>query len=347
VTLQRAFPKNGRIMSESSTIDAEVVIVGGGPAGLAAAITLGRARRRVVLLDHGRPRNGAAHHVHCYLGLDGVAPEDLRARGRKEAMHYGVEFRDAEVLDATCASESPPTRFVIRTASQELTCRAVLLATGVVDELPDVSGLREFYGRSVHHCPYCDGWEHRDQRLATIGHSHSAVQSALGLLSWSASVTVCSNGRAASDDDVLSLERHGVALRVQKISQLVGVAGVLQAIEFVDGERLACDAAFFSSEQGQQSQLPRILGCEYDGDGHVLTAKQQGTRTPGLFLAGDADGDSQFAIVAAAEGVTAAVAIDKALKEEDLLSNRGVSRSSSSPRPGSKLATQANDFSPG
>src|SRR5882757_8200312 len=165
----------------------DVAIVGGGAAGLNAAVILARACRRVVLFDHGKPRNYAARGVHGFLGLDGISPNDLRERGRGEALSYGVAIDDREVIAARVMSgaDQPAPRFVIETDNTSITTRSVLLATGMIDHLPKIPGLRELYGYSVHHCPYCDGWEHRGKHLAALAEGAAAVSLAQSLRVWS------------------------------------------------------------------------------------------------------------------------------------------------------------------
>jgi thioredoxin reductase len=298
------------------TITYDVAIIGAGPAGLSAAITLGRACRRVLVLDHGQPRNFAANAVHCYLGLDGVAPVRLRELGRSEASRYGVTFLDAEVTNARRTSTGR-TGFAIDAFGQTFAVRAVLLATGVRDVLPKIPGINAFYGASVHHCPYCDGWEHKDQHLIALGCGQAVVELAITLSAWSTQVTACTNGEPLSVESQQCLERNRLGYRGEKIVKLRGAAQALQQIEFADGTSLACQALFFSSGQGQRSPLPDLLSCDRDEKGLVATRRKQCTSVEGLFIAGDADGDVQFAIVAAAEGAIAATAIHEHLLKED------------------------------
>ena len=307
------------LLSQVVRLEFDVAIVGGGPAGLSAAVVLGRSCRRVVVFDHGRPRNYAAQAVHCYLGRDGIDPGALRERGRSEAKSYGVEFIDAEVVSA-CRLAAPGNRlggFEIQTSAQSFAVRALLLCTGVVDRLPDISGIRDFYGRSVHHCPYCDGWEHRNHRLVALGNSPAVVELAISLRTWSPHVAACSNGRMLSEEERSALRARGASFRTETITGLRGTDGRLEQVLFDSGPPLLCDALFFSSGQFQHSPLTTQLGCEQDEHGLVRTGKKQSTGVDGLFLAGDADGEVQFAIVAAAEGAIAAVAINHLLQEDD------------------------------
>jgi thioredoxin reductase len=250
----------------------DVAIVGGGPAGLSAAVVLGRARRHVVLFDHGRPRNYAAKAVHCFLGLNGIAPSSLRDCGRREAESYGVSLVNAEVIRATHVDKarSGQARFEVETNKRVFRARALLLATGVVDKLPEIPGLKELYGSTVHHCPYCDGWEHRDQHIVALGDRKSAVKLALTLVQWSSHITACSNGEDLAEQDLALLATKGIAWREHKIARLDGSKGRLSAIIFEDERSLPCEAIFFGSEQGQRSSLPSMLNCNSNDEGLVL-----------------------------------------------------------------------------
>lgn len=301
--------------------DFDVAIVGGGPAGLSAAVVLGRSRRSVALFDHGKPRNYAAQAVHCYLGLDDIEPSALRDRGRKEAESYGVQIFDTEVTGARCLPKVGKQRsgFQLQTRDESIIVRTLLLTTGVIDELPVIPGFREFYGRSVHHCPYCDGWEHRDEGLVAFADGKGATELALELRTWSPRVTACSNGSALREKERQCLARNGIAYREDTISRFDGTDGSLLEIVFESGSSLRCDALFFSAGQCQRSPLAAMLGCDCDEKGLVQTGKKQESGIKGLFLAGDADGEVQFAIVAAAEGAVAATAINRLLQEEDAI----------------------------
>jgi thioredoxin reductase len=305
----------------TSPDDYDAAIIGGGPAGLSAALLLGRACRRVVIFDHGKPRNFAAQAVHGFLGLDGIKPSELRERGRNQALAYGVEFVDCAVTSATRAQSASghPTIFEVRANSRLVKARALLLATGVADALPDIPGVRELYGRRVHHCPYCDGWEHRQKHVVALGDAKPVAKLALTLRVWSDQVTACTNGERMSSSDRAQLARHEVAWREDKIDFLQEAEPLGVEIAFRPGERLTCDAVFFSADQGQRSPLAEKLGCEIDKDGLVETDGKQKTCVDGVFIAGDAAGDVQFAIVAAAQGAIAATAINRMLMAQDAL----------------------------
>jgi thioredoxin reductase len=272
----------------------------------------------VVVFDHGQPRNQAAHRVNSYLLAESVSPAELRAIGRRQASAFGTEFIDAEVTDIQ-PSDSECSRFILRTASTEpALVRKLLLATGVRDRLPEIENLQQFYGSSVHHCPYCDGWEHRGQVLLALGDGQAAYNLALMLRAWSPHVIACSNGQPLSRPRIRLLKRAQIAYRPERPVRLTGKGDRLTHVHFEQGEPLACDALFFSSPQAQRSHLPQSLGCQPNEKAHAATGRKQSTHCHGLFLAGDVDGDVQFAIVAAAEGAIAATAINHQLQQETI-----------------------------
>jgi thioredoxin reductase len=290
----------------------DVVIVGGGPAGLSAALVLGRCRRRVLLCDTGTPRNQRARELHGYLTRDGIPPLDLLRAGRDELKPYGIELRDVRVSGLT----QIPSGFSVTMANGDTTdARAVLIAAGVTDALPDIPGLNECYGISAHHCPYCDGWEEREKTIVVIGHGASGTALALAMKTWSDHVLLCPHGRAQLQPlHRAQLAAHAVEVREGRITAVEHERGHVRFISLARGERISCDAIFCSTRQIPQSDLPRALGCELTKQGLVKTDRLGHTCVPGLYVAGDASYDVQFVVVAAAEGAKAAVAINKALQ---------------------------------
>jgi thioredoxin reductase len=315
----------------------DVAIIGGGPAGLSAALVLGRCTRRVVVIDHGKGRNYAAREMHGYLGRDGVSPTEMRQLGRREAAAYGVEFLDAKVTGVCACGEGGCDFEISMNGREPLVARKLLLATGVMDVLPEIDGLTDFYGRSVHHCPYCDGWEHRGQRLAAIGDGKAAIGLALSLRTWSPHVAACLNGHRVSRQQRQRARKNQIECREPRVVKMTGSDGQVRELHFEDGPPLECDAVFFSSDQALRSKLPLSLGCECDENGLIRTKGRQGTGVRGMFLAGDADGDVQFAIVAAAEGAVAAVAINRELQDEE----RGEPRNTLNATPLREAAARA------
>ncbi len=296
----------------------DVIIVGAGPAGLSAALILGRCCRSVVVFDTGHPRNAASHAMHGFLTRDGVPPLEFLRMARDELRQYDtVSVRDVEVVAAECRADK---RFaVILDGGDRLISRKLLLATGVVDNVPDIPRIREFYGRSVFHCPYCDGWEVRGQPLAVYGNRERGLGLSLELLGWTRDLVLCTDGPCEIDAEGRStLARHGIAVREDRVAELDGHAGMLSDIVFADGTRLARRALFFTTGQSQQSNLLLRLGCEFNDKGTVRTGKYETTHLPGLFVAGDASRAVQWVVVAAAEGAEAAFAINTDLLKEDL-----------------------------
>jgi thioredoxin reductase len=293
----------------------DVAIVGGGPAGLSAALMLGRCRRRVVVFDLGLPRNRRSAALHGYLTRDGIAPAELTEIGRDELAQYGVELRPVGVTSASLLDD----RYQLSLAdgsSQD--ARYLLIATGVIDDLPAIPGFDECYGRSIFHCPYCDGWERRDRPLAAFGRSADVVGLALGLKTWSRDVAICTHGGRLDRAQRDRLARNGVTIRTEPITRVEHEDGRLTAVVFASGEPLPREAMFFATAQHPQSSLAVGLGCTLNRRGTVKTGLLCDTNIPRLYVAGDASRDAQFVIVAASEGVKAAVAINKALQREEL-----------------------------
>ena len=295
----------------------DVIVVGGGPAGLSAALMLGRCRRRVLVCDLGEPRNRRSRALHGYLTRDGIAPQQLNELGRRELAAYGVTFRCVGVT----AVERDTNAYRVSLANgREERARYLLLATGVVDDLPAIAGFRECYGTSVFHCPYCDGWEWRDRRLVAFGRGHAVTGLALGLKTWSPDIVVCTHGGPLDRRLRERLGRNHIEVRTERVVAVEHADGELSAIAFASGPALPRDALFFAAGQHPQSPLAVALGCALNKKGAVKTGTLSDTNVERVFVAGDASRDAQFAVVAAAEGLKAAVAINRALQAEELVS---------------------------
>jgi thioredoxin reductase len=293
----------------------DVIVVGGGPAGLSAALMLGRCRRRVLLCDLGEPRNRRSTALHGYLTRDGVVPSDFNDLGRGELPRYGVEVRTVGVTNAQRKDDHY--RVSLGDGAEEH-ARYLLIATGVADDLPSIPGFDACYGRSIFHCPYCDGWEWRDRPMAVFGCGPAATGLALALKTWSDDVVLCTHGQRCSRAARERLARNGITIRQETIAHLEHADGFLRTIAFASGDPLRRDVMLFSTGQRPQSDLAIRLGCALTRRGTVKTGTLSDTNVPRLFVAGDASRDAQFVVVAAAEGVKAAVAINKALQAEAL-----------------------------
>jgi thioredoxin reductase len=212
---------------------------------------------------------------------------------------------------------------VVCADGRQVSARKLLLATGVVDELPDLSGLAPLYGTSVHHCPYCDGWEWREQPLAVYGCGDEGLALALGLTVWTDDLVLCTDGPSRlAQKDLDQLYAQGIEMREDRLLRLEGTDGQLERIVFQNGDVLPRRALFVCSGQHQRSALARKLGARFTSKGAVDTGTCEATEVPGLYVAGDSSKEAQFAIVAAAEGAEAGMAINKALLKEDLAQNR-------------------------
>lgn len=301
----------------------DVIVVGAGPAGLNAALVLGRCRRTVLMIDSGKPRNDVSHALHGFLTRDGIPPAELRRIGREQIAQYrSVTFMDGTVVDAARSNGG----FCVNTSDGRwFSTRKLLLATGVVDALPEIDGFKELYGVAVFHCPYCDGWEVRDRPLAVYGRGDDkGAGLALELLVWSNDVVLCTDGPAELSPDYRDrLGRHGVAVREEPIIRLGPLKGSTDVasfnVLFESGPQLPRRALFFNTGRRQSSNLAERLGCEmYEAAGCMVDNERQASNVPGLYVVGDASRDVLQAIVAAAEGAEAAIAINTALFKEQL-----------------------------
>jgi thioredoxin reductase len=296
----------------------DVIVVGGGPAGLSASLVLGRCRRRVLVCDIGQPRNQASHAVHCLLGNEGIDPSELLAKARREFAQYeSVTFCASGVAKVTpCGNQFS----VLCADGVTLTARTLLLATGLTDEVPRLEGIEGLYGRSVHHCPYCDGFEHRDQPLVVYGVGDKGASLALMMMQWSSDVILCTDGPAQLSSTMQArLDEHGIAVCSEKIAKLEGTEdGALRTIHLRSGKILERAAIFFTTGCHQTSDLSALLGCARDEKGHIVTDPvTEETSVKGVYVAGDASRDVLLVAVAIAEGAKAAVAINRALLQDD------------------------------
>jgi thioredoxin reductase len=260
------------------------VIVGGGPAGLSAALVLGRARRHVLVVDSGQPANAVSQGVGGLLGQARVDPAALRAAGREQlARHPTVEVRD----DVVAAIDRDGTGFAVSLErGDDAHAGAVVLAHGLRYDPPPLPGIDDLWGRSVFHCAFCDGWEVRDLPLALHGRGPAAALSALALASWSDDVVLCSDGPFVGDRAALA--DAGVRIREEPVHRLVGSAGHLDRIEFAAGPAEPRDALFVSTRRGQPNEIAGALGCALTDAGTIVTDVDGRTSVDGVYAIGDA-----------------------------------------------------------
>jgi thioredoxin reductase len=298
----------------------EVVVVGGGAAGLSAALVLGRARRRTLVVDAGEPRNAPSAHMHGYLSRDGMSPAEFLAVGREEIARYGVELVLDRVVDATRGED-----FGVTLASgRAVHARHLVVATGLRDELPDVPGVAERFGRDVLHCPYCHGWEVRDQPFGVLASTAMSVHQALMVSQWSKDVILFLHTVAEEnlpDDDLRRLAAAGVAVVPGEVAALVVEGDRLTGVRLADGAVHERSALFVSPRPVPQTDLLQRLGAELRETpfGAYPVVDERGlTTVPGLWAAGNASGFSEQVVNAASRGYRAGALINGELLFADL-----------------------------
>ncbi|GAB3866162.1 NAD(P)/FAD-dependent oxidoreductase [Hymenobacter segetis] len=296
--------------------DFDAIIIGGSYAGLSAAMALGRSRRRVLLLDTGRPCNRQTPHSHNFLTQDGATPAALRAQALAQVQHYPtIELRNDEALAATAL---PGGGFRVETAAGAApTAARLLLATGVIDLLPALPGFAECWGISVLHCPYCHGYEVADQRLGVIGNGDVGFDFARLIHNWSPRLTLFTDGPATLDPaQRQTLARHGITIEEKPLAGIIHTQGQLQAVQLADGSARPLDAVFARVPFEQSGPLARQLGCAFTEMGHVQVDDFQRTSVPGVFAAGDATTGFRAVSAAVAAGGKAGALINMGLIEE-------------------------------
>ncbi|MBI4940373.1 MAG: NAD(P)/FAD-dependent oxidoreductase [Actinobacteria bacterium] len=299
----------------------DVVVVGGGAAGLSAALVLTRARRRVAVVDAGQPRNAPAARMHGFLGSDGLPPAELLARGRREVTGYGGHLVDGRATDVRRLSadgpHGPPVLEVGLADGTVLHARRVLVTTGLRDDVPDVPGVRERWGRDVLHCPYCHGHEVRDQPLGVLGGTPEAVTHAHVVRQWSGDVVYFTDGGTLTADERRRLVAHAIGIVDDPVTRLVVDDDRLTGVEVATGQVVPRSAVFVRPRVVPHDELLTGLGCATHPSGWVATDPTGRTSVPGVWAAGNAVNPRAQVVTAAGEGSTAAIAINDDLVEED------------------------------
>ncbi|MFD0670107.1 NAD(P)/FAD-dependent oxidoreductase [Cohnella sp. GCM10027633] len=293
----------------------DVAIIGGGPAGMSAALVLGRARRNVVVIDEGRPRNRVTKEMHGFLTRDGMTPDEFRRVAREQIAAYAsVRF----VEEAAVGVDGVDGDFRVTTASGgTVRSKKLLFATGMKDGPLGIPGLVETYGKSAFVCPYCDGWELRDQPLVVIAKGAQAMHSAKTLSGWTGRIAVCSDGPAElTEAQRLELKRHRVPVYESPIDNVVSVGGMAERVVLADRTSVPCKGIFFAPRLVPGSQLPMKLGCQATSAGNIVVDPFGKSSVPGVYGAGDAATELYQAIVAASKGSLAAVGINAELIDE-------------------------------
>ncbi|MCS0600803.1 NAD(P)/FAD-dependent oxidoreductase [Streptomyces sp. LP11] len=299
----------------------EVIVAGGGAAGLSAGLVLGRARRRTLVVDAGEPRNAPSAHLHGYLGRDGMSPAEFLAVGREEIARYGVRVVRDRVVDASREGAG----FAVRVAGgRTVRARHLVIATGLRDELPPVPGLAERFGRDVLHCPYCHGWEARDLPTGVLATSPLSAHQALMVTRWSEDVRLFLHEVDESElsgDDLRRLATAGVALVPGRVAELVVTDDRLTGVRLADGTVHAREVLYAAPRAVPNNALLSRLGAELHDTpfGAYPVIDERGrTSVPGLWAAGNASGFAEQVVNAASRGYRAGAAINGELLFADL-----------------------------
>jgi thioredoxin reductase len=303
----------------------DVIVCGGGMAGLAAAVWLGRYRRQVVVVDAGRPRNRAAERSHGYLTRDGISPDELLAAAREDAEKYPtINFLAGEAKRASKAGDG----FIVDAGVKQLEAKRLVLATGVTDEFPDIPGFEQLYGTHIFHCACCDGYESSDLEVLAIGWGEHVAGFALDLLEWGAKVRVVTNGNTFEGDEACrnALQKHDIDLIEETVQEFHVDDDAMRGVRLGSGEELSAQRAFFSIAHHPRSDIARELGCDIDELGYVEVGAHGETSVDGVYAAGDLTPGEQMVQVASAKGAVAGIACAMSL--------RGSSTPSAAPDPG-------------
>lgn len=290
----------------------DVIVIGGGPAGLAAALWLARYRLRVRLFDSGDPRNAPTWAVHGYLGLPEMPPMELRRLARAQALEAGAEIEAATVESTSGGCDDFRARL---SDGREFAARRLLFATGLRDIIPEIPGLLDYYGTGIWHCPDCDGPSVQGLRVGVIGWGRQIAAFCMEMLTWTDRLTILTHGHAPDLPETSreALERFGIPWRTDEIARIEGRNGCLERAVFLDGSAQEFDAMFFHIAFGPGCSLPIELGCNASESAILLVDQDFETSVPGVFAAGDLTPGSKLAIRAAAEGTRAAIGIYRSL----------------------------------
>ncbi|MGD6819044.1 NAD(P)/FAD-dependent oxidoreductase [Metabacillus sp. 113a] len=300
-----------------ATRKVDVLIAGGGPSGLSAALVLGRARRSVLLIDDEKPRNAVVRQSHGFLTRDGIEPMKLRQLAREQISQYDYVHFEQDCVESI---EKAGKLFLASTRSGlAVYSRKVIIATGMKDDLPDIPGLADAYGKSIFMCPYCDGYELQSRPMAVFGQGENLVKFASVIWNWSKDLIVFTNG-----DDHLSanqkkeLEEHGIRIIETAIAGLMSEKGMLKSVVLKNGEEIQREFGFIkNSGQHQSARLPDQLGIRLKNNGGYETLRHGLTEAAGLLVIGDAKNAFTSLIGAAGEGYEAGVALNDDLIQED------------------------------
>lgn len=294
----------------------DCVVIGGGPAGLNAALVLGRSRRKTILFDDNKPRNAVTSETHGFITRDGINPQEFKKIGQEELGRYpDVKIENQRVHRINKEN----TLFQVETENGEIySAKKLILATGFKEDLPDIPGVKEFYGKSLFSCPFCDGWELSDRPLAVIANDQKAVHMAKLVSNWTNDLIIFTNGsKVLSLEEQELLKSKGIGINEKKIAALFGEKGMLKKIQLEDESAVLREGGFIATEWKQAASFDSSLEYTLNEQGGIATDSRQRTNTEGVFACGDTRiaGPSQL-IIAAAEGSMAALSVIGELVEE-------------------------------
>lgn len=296
----------------------DVVVIGGGPAGMSAALSSGRGKNQVMLIDEEKPRNAVTKHTHGFLTNDGVSPSTFRERGRADLLNYpNINIKKDRV---TSIEPNEEESFVIHTqAGKKFVSHKIILTTGLKETLPNVERIQEYYGKSIFSCPFCDGWEMKDQALILIIENAEFFHSIKLLKNWTDDLIVATNGyHLFNNEQKQAIRRNHIRLIEEKIDQLKGENGQLNAVTFKDGTEIKRTGGFCGTHLENRNLLFKKLGLETDDAGYVLTDRMGKTNIKGIYAAGEITGPSQL-IVSAGQGHMAGIGTIMDNSEEKFL----------------------------
>lgn len=303
----------------------DCAIIGGGPAGLNAALILGRARRNVILFDNNNPRNAVTQESHGFITRDGIKPKEFREIAHEEIGRYpSVVYARREVTSVIKNNDSNEPLFELLTSenNERYQSKTIIISTGLRDVLPSIDNISDYYGRSLFHCPYCDGWELRDKPLVVIiGEQVQGFHFIQTIYNWSKDLVVCTNGTVFQNTEQKDLlHRKGIKIIENRIKNFVGENGQMEKILFENGESVLRKGGFVMPQLIQSSDFGKQLGCQYNSLGGIAIDSFGRTNIPGVYAAGDASviAPAQL-IIAAAEGVRAAAGVNTDLTQKEFL----------------------------
>ena len=295
----------------------DCIIIGGGPSGLSASLTLGRARRKIVLFDDGTNRNRVTQESHGFITRDGIKPQEFKELGLKELENYpSVSYFNTKITEII--KDIGNDKFIVKTPKdQEFVTEKIILATGI-QEVFSIPSIRNYYGKSLFSCPYCDGWEQRDKPLVVIAEKEEhALHLAKLIYNWSQDLVVLTNGVQLSQEGATELQKRNIKIISEPIKNLIGNDGYLQQIEFVTGETISKSGGFVAPSYYRPNQFAEKLGCKVHENGKVITDGVGRTTEKNIYIAGETEKSKPTSLmISAAKGNKAAVSVNTDLTME-------------------------------